>query len=80
MADVQIVLTIPDAKVTRVRTAIKKLYPVELNPDGTPKYTDMQWIKKLLTERIVQWVYMSEQQEAVKTAQEVVIADESVVN
>jgi hypothetical protein len=56
------------------------LYPVELNPDGTPKYTDMQWIQLLLVRQIRQWVYMAEKQDAINTANASIVVDDTIVN
>lgn len=71
--DVDITVTIPEAQVERVKTAVLALNP---KPDG---YTDMQWMKEILRRFIRDDIVLKyERQQAYRTAGESVAADDSV--
>ena len=45
--DVVLSITIPEAKVAKALEGFLKIHPnTELNEDGTPQYTDKQWVKE----------------------------------
>jgi hypothetical protein len=66
-----ITITVPDAQVNRVRTAVLKVYPnkecnVPLSNNdvcSSLKYTDAQWFKELLVRWIKEKVYIAEEAE-----------------
>jgi len=47
-----VTFTIPDDKIDRVKTALIGLYPIPTDEEGTPEFTENQWIK----EKMMRWV------------------------
>jgi len=79
MADIVVTITVPDAYVLRVKTAIDKMKPIEKNPDGTPKYSYVQWFKVVTKEYWVTLVQMAEEAIAMQAARSGVSRDENIV-
>ena len=52
MADVTIKITIPDAKVAKVKQGFERQRPIPLNADGTAKYTAKQWLAECCAEYV----------------------------
>lgn len=44
---------IPDPKVQRVIDAIKYFYPIPLDADGSPLFTDGQWAKEAIRRHLI---------------------------
>lgn len=56
----QIIFTISEEKIQRVIDAMKGLFPIPLDVNGNPIYTDGQWAKEKLRRVIVEFVYQYE--------------------
>lgn len=72
----QIPINIPDEKVQRAATAIIGLFPIPLDDDGNPLFTEYQWAKKQLIRVLIDWVYQYES----KLASEAVTRDDSIAS
>ena len=57
---------IPDAKITKVITAMKGLYAIPNDKDGVPLFTDAAWAKECVRRWIIAQVARYEQSEAIK--------------
>ena len=90
---VDLTITIPDAKVSRVRDAFKGLYQIPMIPDPDyvldeeeteedrpqiPKYTDAQWIKECVKRFIREVVVGYESAVAREAAKETVVIDNDI--
>ena len=60
----EITFTIPDAKLPRIIAAIKGLYPIPVDDDGVPLFTDAQWGKEAVRWWLVKSVARWEQRQA----------------
>ena len=76
----QITFTIPDEKIQRVIDAIKGLFPVPIDENGDPLYTDSQWAKEKIRQFIIDSVYQYEQNKAQDEAMESIKTDNSLVS
>ena len=57
-------LEIPDGKVSRVKDAMKGLFPIPKDGEGTPLFTEGQWVKESIRNFIKNSVARWEQSEA----------------
>ena len=48
-----VTFTIPDDKISRVIAAMKYFYPIPLDENGDPQFTDSQWAKESLRRYII---------------------------
>ena len=71
----QIIFTIPEAKVQRVVDAVKGIWPVPLSPTGEPEYSDGAWAKERIRRMIINIVHTYE----TKIAVDQVNRDDSLV-
>lgn len=53
--------TIDDAKMNKVVNGLKKIYPIPLDTNGQPEFTDNAWAKEVTRRWIVQSVARAEQ-------------------
>ena len=63
---VQITFTIDDAKIPRIISAMKGMYPIPKDSNGNPLFTDEQWAKVAIRRWIVNQVALWEQQVAIE--------------
>jgi hypothetical protein len=75
---VDVTITIPDAKVQRVVDAMKGLYPIPLDENGDPLFTDNQWSKEVLRRWIVAQVRRYEARVAMDEAAAAVQPDDTI--
>ena len=76
----QITFTIPDEKVQRVVDAINGLFPVPVDKNGDPLFTEGQWTKEKLRRYIIYLVHLYEQREAQREAKELIERDDNIVS
>lgn len=59
MADTIITFTIPDDKIQRVKDALSGLFPIPLDDDNNPLFTEGQWakekVKRWIVEQVNRW-------------------------
>jgi len=52
MADVTITITIPDAKVAKVKQGFERQRPIPVDGEGKVKYTPKQWLAECCAEYV----------------------------
>jgi hypothetical protein len=68
-----ITFTIDNTAVPRIIDAMLYLYPNnEVDNNGTPVYTDNQWLKELIRRYVVQTVKISEKAQAERAASTII--------
>ena len=76
----QIIFTIPDAKLQRIIDAIVGFFPIPLDEEGNPLFTEAQWAKEKLRRIIVNIVYRYESRKAQDEARALIEKDDSLVS
>ena len=76
----QIAFTISATKIQRVTDAMKGRYPIPVDENGDPQYTDGQWAKEKLRRWLVDLVYRHEVMVAKQNAQTLVLRDDSLIS
>jgi hypothetical protein len=71
---------IPDDKLPRIVAAMRGLYPVPLDAEGTPLFTDNQWAKEAIRRLVVRDVRRWEQKVASDAAIGTVTADDTLLS
>lgn len=74
---VDVTITIPNDKLPRVRTGILTIHPIPVDEEGTPLYTEMQWIKLLIRKYLIELVHQGERKIAFDNLQ--ILKDETLV-
>lgn len=75
----EVTITIPDAKVDRVKSAMEGVYPIPRDPiTHKPLFTQAQWVKKCLINFIVRTVHIYETEKAVEGARKTIKAPEDI--
>ena len=67
-----VTFTISAANLTRVKAAMKELYPIPVDEDGDPEFTDNEWAKEAVRRLIRRDVARYEQ----KTGRDAVVYSE----
>jgi hypothetical protein len=83
MADIEITLRIPEAKIQEFRTGFLEVCPVPTEnvanpgdpPDIQPKYTEKQWLKVVIRYSLIE----KYREGKVKLAKDSAVIDETVV-
>lgn len=74
-----IVLTIPEASITKARTGYFKLYPnIEKDEEGVALYTDLGWFKEKLRRIIIRDIHRGLQM--IQNESAVVEKDDTIVS
>ena len=69
MADINITIIIPEVQIERVQK-ILQVYPIPLDSESNPIYTQKQWFKKIIVRYIKGLVQQVERNEAEQLARD----------
>ena len=71
---------IPNDKLPRIMAAMKGLYPIPEDENGTPLFTDGQWAKEMIRRLVIANVREWEQRLATAVAMTVIPRDNELLN
>jgi len=78
MADLILTFKLPEAKIAKASKGFLKLYPNdELKEDGTPKYTNQQWVKEQIRRIIIRDIHRGLQM--IENEQNIIQYDNTIV-
>ncbi len=76
----QITFNIDDAKIPRIKDAMKGLFPIPEDSNGNPLFTETQWAKESVRRFIVKQVQRWEQTEAIDQVRGSIIEEDDLVS